>query len=334
MLTHGYCFLFFLVLALLFLAVGLVTLKRIVFFKKRDIFRVFMWAFLVFFIGAALSGIFLKHEKQTPIKERMEIVFALDVSLSSLARDVIVETDEGKKKVSRLEFSKRQIINAVDLLRKDSVGVIAFADIAVPLQFVVSEDAHSSIMSELKRVDEDFCRYAVKQGTDYGNLFLSALEMFNSKTDKNKMLLIFTDGESQGDKGRLKENMDRALEAMSLRNDIAVFFLGVGNERAPSMIPQLVDENDEPVEYYKKDDSSHVLTAPNAKMLAELSDAFRGYYLHLSSENDLKNFLESSVEGARRQIGISTRTETVDLTQFFIICVLVLLFLIPIIKSV
>lgn len=323
-------------LSLFFLVLNIFTLRRIGSFRCRDVARSLMWSGIIIFIGLIISGAKLDWKKSVPVKEKMEIIFALDVSLSSLAKDVVLK-EEGKedRKISRLDLEKQQIKNVVGILSGDAVGLMVFADLATSLQDVLSrEDYRNSLLRNLEFIDEDFVKSQVNQGTDYGNLIMASLEQFETEKSTKRLLFIITDGEPQGEENKLRENLSKALEKFSERNDINVYLIGVGNTREPSKIPKTEDDKGEPKEYYTHKNGEFILTRPNPEFLANLANATGGHYLHANSNNDLKNILLDSIEIERKIISFETKSELIDLTPYLLICSLVFLFIIPILKSV
>ncbi len=324
------------IISLILLALNFLTIRRIRFYRRRDILRNLMWSGIILFLGLVISSAKLNWEHPVPVKEKLEIIFALDTSLSALARDIIVKEDEQIRKISRLDFEKQQIENVIGDLRGDAVGIIIFAEQAIPLQIVLSrEDYKNSILRNLRYIDKDFVRYGIKQGTDYGILILTSLEQFGEKSKTKKLIFVLTDGEPQGDEAKLQENMEKAMKIFAERNDISIYLIGVGNTREPSKIPQTEDEEGNPKEYYRqKEGGDFILTRPNPEFLTNLANSTGGHYFHATSDKDLKNILGSSIERERRIIGFEKQSKAIDLTPYLLISSLVFLFIIPFIKSV
>ncbi len=323
-------------ISLLLFALSFLTIKRTRFYRRRDILRNLMWSGIVFFLGLAISSAKLNWENPVPVKEKVEMIFAIDVSLSALARDVTIRENEQIRKISRLDLEKQQVENVIGDLKGDAVGIIIFAEQAIPLQIVLSrEDYQNSLLRNLKYIDKNFIRYSIKQGTDYGNLILSALEQFGKKSSIKKIIFVLTDGEPQGDEEKLRENMEKAMEVFSERDDISIYLIGIGDIREPSKIPQTEDEEGNPKEYYRqKEGGDFILTRPNPEFLANLANSTGGHYFHAISDKDLKNILANSIERERRVIGFEKQSKAINLTPYLLISSLIFLFIIPFIKSV
>ena len=85
------------IFSLALLIINLSTLKRVGHLKKKGEFgRCLLWSNIILFLGMTLAGSKLDWEKPMPIKEKMEIIFALDVSLSPLAKDAEIEEEMAK----------------------------------------------------------------------------------------------------------------------------------------------------------------------------------------------------------------------------------------------
>jgi hypothetical protein len=319
--------------SLILLILSFFTMKRVKCFKKRDIIRSLMWSGIILFSGMAMAGAKLNREISQPVKEKMEIIFALDGSLSSLAQDVEIKNGKEGKKISRFEFGKRQIEDLIDLFKKDAIGLIVFAGKAIPLQIVLSrEDRKNSILRNLKYIDDDFIRRGIKQGTDYGILLMAAIEQFG-ENDVKKILVVLTDGEPQGNEEELRQNLAKALDLFSERKDIAVYFIAVGNTAEPSKIPKIADK-DGNIEYYTHENGQPVLTRPNPEFLIDLANATGGRYIHPAPDQNLENIMLTFIEEERTIIDWEKKTQSVDLTPYLLICSLIFLFVIPILKTV
>ncbi len=318
-----------------FLFLSFFTIRRVHYFKKRDIARSIFWSGIIIFLGAAISGAKANWEISLPVKEKIEIIFSLDCSLSSLARDIVIAEKEETRTISRLDMGKMQIENVIELLGGDAVGIIAFADYAIPLQKVLSkEDYKNSLLRNLQYIDEDFIRHGIKQGTDYGALIIASLEQFGKKDDGRKIHFILTDGEPQGDETKLKENLKKSLGLSAERNDIIIYLICIGNSRELSKIPKIEDSRGNIEEYYADENGEPVFTRPNPEFLINLANSTGGKFIQAESSQNLKDIMMNSIEKERRIVGFEKHSKSIDLAPYLLICSLVFLFVIPILKSV
>lgn len=325
-------------LAVLFFTWSAATFKRIKKYRRLDIARSAMWSAIIFFLGLVLaeSAIFLPVK--LPVKERLEIVFCLDASLSSLAIDIETEVNGESKKISRLEFQKRLVEELSANLKDDAVGIIAFAAEAIPLQIaLVREDYKNTFLRNLKNIDNFFVRRGIIQGTDYGKLLEAALEQFQEPSLK-KLLIILTDGEQQGDNERLKENLNRALESFSQEKSIVTYFVSVGNANMASPIPKSEDKEGKPKDYYKHEKGEAagqlILTRPHPEFLSQLANAVNGYFIEAKGNEKLKTILKEVISKERRIIGHEEKNQKNEIGFYLVTISLLFLFVIPLIKTV
>lgn len=213
-------------------------------------------AFVVLVIGWANPQIGTKYE--TIQREGVDVIVALDVSKSMLAKDVAPE---------RLAKSKQFISNLIDRMAKDRVGLIVFAGNAY-LQMPLTVD-YSAGKMYLKNISTDMMP---TQGTAIADAVNLAVRSFQQDEEKHKVLIIISDGEDhEGD-------ADRAI-ADAVKQGVVVYTIGVGSDKgAPIPINNRGD--------FKKDnDGNIVLTKLNEKMLIEMAQAGKGKYFNIETPN-------------------------------------------------
>ncbi len=326
-------------LAAFLLLLNVFTFKRVQFFRRRDLLRALMWSIAVFFLGTVLAEARVEWKRPLPVLEKLEIIFGIDVSLSALAQDALISQGENQQKVSRLEFEKMQVEKVIASLGDDAIGIIAFAAEAVTLQIALSrEDRRNTVLRNLKYIDKNFVRYEVLQGTDYGILLLAAIEQFGKSEEAKKILFVLTDGEQQGDEEKLKENLEKAVSALSERKGMAIYFIAVGDDSKTSLIPKSEDENGNPKGYYTYEEGEMagqpIPTRPHPEFLARLADSIDGHFLQANDDKTLARLLENAIKQERRIIGLEEKTQLIDLASYLLIGALICLFTIPLIKSV
>lgn len=182
----------------------------------RDGLRLIAWALIT--LAVARPG-YAPHYEATSQTGR-DVVFALDVSQSMLARDV---------SPNRLEVAKQGIRDALDRFSNERVALIVYAGTA-------------SILCPLT-YDYDFARYMLEQANprtvDFGGTTLqSAVEkavdqIFDPERSGVQDLLVLTDG---GDHG---SQMER-VETLLAESDAGLLVIGLGdaNSGSPILIPQ------------------------------------------------------------------------------------------------
>ncbi len=165
----------------------------------------FETALMLIIIGAAgpQFGTKLKEVK----REGIELVIALDVSNSMLAEDIAP---------NRLENAKRAISKLVDRLHSDKIALIVFAgDAFVQLPMTTDYSAAKMFLSTISP------KLVSNQGTAIGSAIDLAMKSFSPGEEKNKAIVILTDGENH------EENAVEMASAASERG-ISVYTIGMG----------------------------------------------------------------------------------------------------------
>jgi Ca-activated chloride channel homolog len=194
-------------------------------------------------------------------RKGIEIMIALDVSNSMMARDI---------EPNRLERSKQAISKLIDKLENDRLGLIVFAGDAY-IQIPITGDYASAKMF-LSSVSTEMVS---RQGTAIGSAINLAMKSFSSQEDINKAIIIISDGENhEGD----------AVEAAKSASEkgIKVFTIGIG---LPEGVPIPDAENSYIKEYRRDRDGNIVTTRLNEQMLSEIAAAGNGKYFRATAGN-------------------------------------------------
>jgi Ca-activated chloride channel family protein len=191
--------------------------------------------------------------RRTLAAEGLDLVIALDLSLSMEAQDV---------DPSRLERARREVVDLLDRLEGDRVGVVVFAATAWP-RLPLTLD-HRAVRLVLEALDT---RTFQAQGSHYAPALGLAADLLERNPDQaGRAVLVVSDGEAH-DPEAVPEVQKRLADA-----GIAVYGLVVGREAAPIPNPDggyVLD----PVTQAK------VLTAPSDTVLTQLAQGTGGAVL-------------------------------------------------------
>lgn len=231
--------------------------------------------------------------------EGIEIIIALDVSNSMLAEDI---------KPNRLEAAKRSVIRMLDNLKDDKIGLIVFAGSAY-IQVPVTTD-YSATKMMLMSITPGLIQ---EQGTSIGDAIELAMKSFSPQNDKQKALIIITDGEN---------HLDNPIEASTkaAEKGIKVYTIGIGNtEGSPIPVGWGSD--------FRKDRNGNVIiTKLDEEMLINIAQAGNGKYIRASSSkfglmnlyNDIEKLDKSELESV-------IFSEYEDVFQYLVFMALLLL---------
>jgi Ca-activated chloride channel family protein len=196
------------------------------------------------------------------VKRRgIDIFVALDVSRSMLAQDV---------RPSRLEQAKFAVRDLLKLAAGDRVGLIAFAGttfISCPLTL-----DHAAVQLMLEDMTPDTIPIP---GTDIAGAIKEASRAFGRSADRNRALIIITDGEAtEGDA------ISAAKTAVKL--GVKIFTIGIGTASG-ELIP--VPGEGGSREFLKDREGRVVQTKLDEATLQQVALATQGYYVHATAGN-------------------------------------------------
>lgn len=211
-------------------------------------------------IGIALARPQLGVEWTERKARGLDIVFVLDSSKSMLATDL---------RPTRLARAKLAVIDLVERLESDRIGLVAFAGQAF-LQTPPTLD-YSAFRESLDAIDPSIM---TSGGSDLGNALKEAAEAFPSDNNE-KVVVLLTDGEDLS--GKAAEAAEAAREA-----DIKVFSIGIGTPEGE----YLKVRNAQGIEEFVRDSSGQpVRSQLDETTLQQIAQATGGSYSRLSGDS-------------------------------------------------
>ena len=157
----------------------LVTLNFKELQKSKAIFVILTFLFLFIALTRPQWGYQWEDYKQ----EGVDIIIALDVSRSMLAKDI---------KPNRLERAKRKISDLLNMLKGDRIGLVAFAGTSFVQCPLTLDYAAARIF--LNAIDTDLIPV---QGTAIGDALRKSTNAFRTQENKSRAIILITDGEDQ-----------------------------------------------------------------------------------------------------------------------------------------
>ena len=236
----------------------------------RVTIKAIFWALGLFFIFITLLHPAWNKKEESVIQEVRDLFIALDISRSMLAQDVTP---------SRLEFAKAKIRSLVNSLDSERIGLILFSGSSL-VQCPLTTD-HAAFFMYLNQIDID----TIASGTtSLDKAIAQAIQAFKETgTQKNKLLVIFSDGE------------DFSSNLSALKNDaheqgLTIFTIGIGSaEGAP--IP-LYDYSGKQSGHLRDANGTVVISRLNDGILQNLAQDVGGIYIHATQDqNDLSTLI-------------------------------------------
>ncbi|MBU1937146.1 VWA domain-containing protein [bacterium] len=214
------------------------------------------WVIALAFGIIALAGPQVGTRLEEAKREGIDIFIGLDVSSSMLCEDI---------RPSRLESAKHEILQFINGLKGDRVGLVAFAGTAV-IHCPLTTD-YGAVKLLIKVMSPDLLP---EPGTALADAIDAARRSFQREETKSKVLVLVTDGEDHEEKA-VTAAEDAAKEG------IRIYTIGLGTQQG-APIP-LYDSRGNHSGYKKDKQGEVILTHLNEMLLRRVAEAGNGQYL-------------------------------------------------------
>jgi Ca-activated chloride channel family protein len=236
---------------------------------------------------------------ETVQRKGVDVVIALDVSKSMLAKDI---------QPDRLTRAKQLVLAMMDKMKNDRVALIVFAGRAY-LQVPLTID-YSAMKMMLQNVQPNL---VPTQGTVISQAIERATESFSQKERKFKSMVIISDGEDH-DENAVK----LAKEAADA--GIIIHTVGIGSPQGTTLFdPETnavkLDENGNPV-----------VSRLNEEELKSIASAGRGTYSLLRNADDVSERIVKEIDGMeQKSLGAVIFSNYSSYFQYFLAATFILL---------
>jgi len=229
--------------------------------------------------GVAFAGPRWGNEQRLEHGSGVDVVLALDASLSMMARD---------ERPNRLERMKEEVRRLRDLSPGDRTALIAFAGRSYVLTPLTVDDGALDLF--LENLDPSVVGQpgtalarAIRQGTDL---------LLSTRTASDRALVLMSDGEGFDDESDVRAAAENAKE-----NAVSVVTVGFGTE-AGTTIPIV---GGAPGDTVKRDENGDVVvTHYTPKMLEAIADAGHGVFIS-ATETDKAVKIRNALNKLRTQ---------------------------------
>ncbi len=235
-------------------------------------------------------------------KQGVEVIIALDVSNSMLARDIPPD---------RLTRAKQAISRLVDNLTDDRIGLIVFAGDAYT-QLPVTTDYVSAKMF-LSVISPDL---VPRQGTAIGSAINLGIRSFSQGEDKSKAMVIITDGENHED-----DPIKPAQEAAA--KGIVIHTIGIGS---PEGVPIQISSGGR-TDFLKDAEGNTVITRLDEDVIRKIAATTGGTYVRAGTANIGLDQIYSEIRKMKKD-ELESRMFTEYNDQFHIFAALTLILIV------
>ena len=251
-------------------------------FEKRSGFTKFFPAlyllgtlFLIFSIIDLLSG----SEEIKTNQKLNNVIFMLDVSNSMNAEDI---------DPSRLTEAKNLIIQTMQLMKNDKVGIVIFAGQATSIMPLTTD--YTSAETYVGAIETNSMQI---QGTDFLNGMKAAVQKFKNVNKDARKVVLLSDGEDN-------EGNDEAAIRLAKKEGIMITSVGIGsNEGAP--VPEYAFGQ---LMGYKADMSGQtVISKRQTEALKKMAESTGGTYI---DGNNINEAPDQIIDALKKKTGSSS----------------------------
>lgn len=256
------------------------------------------------FVAVALARLQFGTHLELMKREGIDLIVAVDVSNSMMARDMTP---------NRLVKAKQEVRSIIDRLRGDRIGLVAFAGEAFTICPLTLDYPAARMLLGIMDTE------AVSvQGTSLSSAIETATRSFSAEEKKHKVLLLLTDGEDQ--EGGAVQAAESARES-----GVKIYTVGIGSV-AGEPIP-ILDRRGKQVGFRKDPETGDViLTQLDETTLQKISLATGGKYYHATAgEMELDQIFEEISKLEKKELEGSLVTKYDDRFQYPLLIALFLL---------
>lgn len=225
-------------------------------------------------------------------RKGIDVIVAIDVSESMLARDITSAT--GGRKQRRLDLARRKVRYLMEALAGERIGIIAFSGKPVTLCPLTID--YNTCAVWLEDFDPRLIPYS---GTALATSIKHAIPMFATSGMNSRALFLITDGDDHE-----KNTIQAAKDAK--KQGIRIYTLGLGSTEEVTISPQDLP----PPPPGQAPDPRPIVTRLNEKLLRDISSETGATYRHAEiSQRDIRQLfehatqtLEARTQKSRRQI--------------------------------
>jgi Ca-activated chloride channel family protein len=241
---------------------------------------------------------------ETVKREGIDIVFAMDVSKSMLAEDVVP---------SRLEKSKQIVSQIINQLGNDRIGIVAYAGSAFPVLPITTDYSVAKMFLQSMNTE-----MVSSQGTSLDQAIKLSSTYFDDKSKTSKLLILISDGEDHS------EGAQAAAEEAN-KQGMRIITIGLGTEKGGT-IP--LKKNGVVQSYQRDNNDEVVVTKLNRASLETIAKATKGGYINGNNTKDVLAYVKSSLDNIQKTEFESTQiADFQSQFQWFLGFAFVLLFL-------
>ena len=278
---------------------NLVHLQLRNFNVKAQQFKLILLLVALFAGVIGLANLQANSKTQNVERKGIDVMIALDVSKSMLARD---------ESPNRLEKAKQFVSKLIDKIGNNRVGLIVFAGrayVSVPLTV-----DFSALKMNLSTITPSSIP---TQGTVLGEAIKMARESFNSNDTKYKSIVLISDGEDHDESAN--NEVKKAVEEGIMINTV-----GIGSVNGSPIWDEVLQEN-------KKDaEGNEIISKLNETELQTIASNGEGIYAQLSNAENIAKTMAVQINATeKKSFGDVVFADYTSYFQYFLLISLLLI---------
>ena len=254
----------------------------------------------LFFMVLALCQPHLKTKEVTVERRGIDVMIAVDVSKSMLAKDIAP---------TRLDKVKLELSALIDRLKQDRIGIVAFAgDAFIQCPLTLDKSAVKLFLSAINP------NLIPTPGTALGPAIQAALQAFNSKEKDFKAIILLTDGEDH-------ESNPLGAARKAKEQGARIFTIGFGTTDGSTVPGESASEG------FKKDRQGRVVLSKLDEALLKQIARETGAVYHRSSRGEVEGdwIVEEIRKMSQKGLKSEKMIEYEESFQYFLIPAFILL---------
>jgi len=271
--------------------------------RGKQIVKIVLMIVSIFFMIISLSRPQIGTKLEEVKREGVDILIALDVSLSMTAEDI---------KPNRLEKAKHEIGSFIDLLQGDRVGLIAFAGVPFVQCPLTLDYGAAKIFLDI--MDPGLIP---QPGTAVGDAILLAMKTFEERERKHKVLVLITDGE---------DHQGEPLKAAEIaeKEGVIIYTVGVGSAKG---VPIPLYDDSRRNTGFKKDRQGEIVTSKLDEItLEKIALQTNGkFYRATGGEDELKKIYDDISKMEKKELSSIKFSQYEDRYQYFLAIAIIFL---------
>lgn len=267
--------------------------QQLIFLKPRmHAYRFICWMLALFSGIVGLANLQTAGGTSTIQRKGIDIMIALDVSKSMLAKDI---------SPNRLEKAKQMISKLLEKIGNNRIGLVVFAGrayVSVPLTVDMG-----ALKMNLSTIEPSAIP---TQGTVLGKALAMSMGAFQTKDLRYKSIILISDGEDHDE-----EALTQAKQANEA--GVIVHTVGVGSPEGAPIFDETTQAN-------KTDADGHeIITILNESLLQDLAETGNGTYIRLQQAEQVANHLANEINSMeKRNMGDAVLTNYKSYYQYFL----------------